>query len=479
MAHAIRVGSVVMAGVIVGILAVRAMASNPAVDAHLNSKPAVCSAADLNFDSSFDPSTDVNATENFDAAIAELLKEGKFDDLDCIADSLRSSKSKFSGGAWKIHNFYAAFDGPQGHATEEDWKNFMDPIERWVAAKQASVTARVALAESYASYAWYARGNGTSDSVTGSGWKLFGQRLDKAKETLDEAAKLQQKCPEWYVVMQRIAMGQNWNVPQETALFEQAIAFEPSYYYYYRMHANFILPKWNGEEGDSTKFAEKVADHMGGKQGDILYFEIAVQLVCRCDEPEFSHMSWPRVQRGYAELEKEYGTSLINLNEFALMALKAKDPESADLAFKRIGDSWDKDTWGSESFFKANQSWAAATAPGQARFRAIRSAADANMQTAQGVRYKKDFEQKFAKFMQPCVQNAGSDLEKFEFMIKVGKQGTVEGLWMPDGTVVAVCLFQTLSQTELKKEKVFPRPPQPSYVVDLKLDPASFLVASK
>ncbi len=308
MAHAIRVGLVVMAGAIVGILAVRAMAGHSAVDAHQNSKPAVCSAADLNFDRSFDPSTDANAMDNFDAALAELFKEEKFDDLDCIADSLRSGKSKFSGGAWKIHNFYAAFDGPQGHATEEDWKDYMDRMERWVAAKPASVTAQVALAESYISYAWYARGNGTSDSVTGSGWKLFGQRLDKARETLDEAAKLQQKCPEWYVVMQQVALGQNWNLRRETALFEEAIAFEPSYYYYYRLHANFILPKWNGEEGDSATFAEKAGDRLGGKQGDILYFEIASQLVCRCDEPEFSHMSWPRIQRGYAEVEKEYGT---------------------------------------------------------------------------------------------------------------------------------------------------------------------------
>ncbi len=161
------------------------------------------------------------------------------------------------------------------------------------------------------------------------------------------------------------------------------------------------------------------------------------------------------------------------------MATRAKDPETADLIFKRIGDNWAKDDWGSEDYFKANENWAAAIAPGQARFRAIRKAADANMQNAQGLRYKKDFDQKFAKFVQPCVQTAGSDLARFEFMIKVGKQGTVEGLWMPDGTAVAVCLFQTLSQTELKKEKVFPRPPQPSYAVDLELDPANFLVASK
>jgi hypothetical protein len=352
-------------------------------------------------------------------------------------------------------------------------------LERWVAAKPGSVTARIALAESYINHAWYARGEGTSDSVTGSGWKLFGQRLDRAKQILDEAAKLPQKCPEWYVVMQQVALGQNWSVSQETALFEKAIAFEPSYYYYYRMHANFILPKWNGEEGDSSRFAERAADHVGGTRGDILYFEIASQLVCRCDEPEFTRMSWPRVQRGYAELEKESGISLINLNKLALMATRAKNSETADPIFKRIGDEWAKEDWGTEEYFKQAKSWAASAAPAEAHFRQIREASDANMKTAEGQRYRKEFDQKLSTFMQTCAKNNSSNLDKFEFIIQVKKDGAVAGISMPYQTPVAGCLFETLMRSEMTKEKPFPRPPHDIYAVVLELDPASFLVASK
>ena len=42
-----------------------------------------------------------------------------------------------------------------------------------------------------------------------------------------------------------------------------------------------------------------------------------------------------------------------------------------------------------------------------------------------------------------------------------------------------MCLFQNLMQTEMKKEKVFPQPPEPDYWVVLEVDPSSFLVASK
>jgi hypothetical protein len=192
-------------------------------------------------------------------------------------------------------------------------------------------------------------------------------------------------------------------------------------------------------------------------------------------------MSWPRVQSGYAEVEKKYGVSLTNLNDFALMAIKARDPEVADGVFKRLGDNWDKGTWGSEAFFTSNKQWAAEIAPTEARFRRLREASEANLKTAEGQRFKKDFDLKFAKFMGPCVQGAGAggDLNKFEMMIEVNKDGAIQNLSANNMTAVAGCLFQNLMQTERKKEKVFPKPPQPDYWVVLEVDPSSFLVASK
>jgi hypothetical protein len=247
-------------------------------------KAVACPAVDLNYDFS----TDIHAVKAFDADVAELFRQEKFTELDCIADSLRLSKARFSGGASKPHIFYPGVRGPEGHATDEDWEEHLEHAQGWVAAKPKSITARVALAESYASYAWYARGESTSDTVTGSGWKLFGQRLDKAKEILDEASSLEQKFPEWYAVMQEVALGQGWDRARETALFERAIAFDPSYYQFYRNHALFLAPQWNGGEGESAQFAQTMADRVGGKQGDLLYFEIAIQLVCRCENPQFA-----------------------------------------------------------------------------------------------------------------------------------------------------------------------------------------------
>lgn len=100
------------------------------------------------------------------------------------------------------------------------------------------------------------------------------------------------------------------------------------------------MPQWNGEDGDAAKFAEQSADRVGGDAGDILYFQIGAKIVWACNEPEFGRLSRPRLQKGYALLEKQYGVSLANLNRLALMATKSKDSVLADSAFKRIGDSW-------------------------------------------------------------------------------------------------------------------------------------------
>ena len=170
-------------------------------------------------DTGFDPSTDVHGIEEYQYAIADLLKQEKFAELDCVANSARSSKARFSGGAWKLHNLYLGLEEPKpGHPTEQDWRNHLRRLNQWVAARPNSITAQVALAKSYVNYAWDARGTGYSDTISDSGVKLFHQRLEKAKVILDGASALHNKCPEWYVVMQQVAQGLSWDLPRSTAL---------------------------------------------------------------------------------------------------------------------------------------------------------------------------------------------------------------------------------------------------------------------
>ena len=95
------------------------------------------------------------------------------------------------------------------------------------------------------------------------------------------------------------ARSEQWEQDRLQALFRKAVAFEPEYYYYYRMLADSLLPKWGGEEGEAARFAAAVADGIGGKKGDLIYFEIATTLVCACGkvhEQGINGLSWPRIK---------------------------------------------------------------------------------------------------------------------------------------------------------------------------------------
>lgn len=73
----------------------------------------------------------------------------------------------------------------------------------------------------------------------------------------------------------------------------------------YRAFARYLMPQWNGEDGEAAKFAAEVTDRIGGDAGDILYFQVASEITCACNQPEFMRLSWARLQKGHDLLERE------------------------------------------------------------------------------------------------------------------------------------------------------------------------------
>jgi hypothetical protein len=424
-----------------------------------------------------DAAIDVHATSNYSDTARRLLTQGKFDELDCLADGVRANRERFSGGMWKIHLLYAGLANPlpgKLHATESDWQALLAGLQQWVNQKPKSVTAHVALASAYIGYAWVARGSGYTNTVSDSGWNQFDERIAKAKQLLDGANALPTKCPEWFVVMLNVAQAQSWQMDQSRALFDQAIALEPGYYYYSRTFANFLLPQWFGEKGDVEKFAEQVADQIGGEKGDALYFQIANYMICGCpDEPK---MSWSRIVKGFEASERLYGASMLNLNLLAKMATRFTDLDAieADKAFARIGDQWDEETWGTREQFDSIKTWIAGYAPAVEKRRAMEDAAEANIKTPEGVRYRAVFEKKYRKLVQQCDKTDGNDIDNMETLTSVGIEGTVEDMKIYSSSVVGACVYQKLQAFKQQKSKAFPFPPQGSYWIRLDLTKADF-----
>lgn len=422
------------------------------------------------FGEAFQSGNDLVAIESYRLTVSGLVGLEDFKQLDCIADSIRSNKTRFAGGLWQLRTFYRGTSEIQGHATEDDWRTTINHLQKWTSSNPKSITARVALADAYIQFAWHARGDGFSDSVTESGWKLFQERIDQGRKILEDASSLSTRCPEWYYAMLLIARAQGWDVAKAAQLLKQAIAVEPDYYYNYRAFAITILPKWQGEDGDASRFAEESANRVGGTRGDILYFQIATGVVCACTEPEFNRFSWPRLQKGYEALEKQYGSSMIVLNEYALMATKNGDSITADAAFRRIGDNVDLEDWVTQDFFNQMKTWASAFAPAEAHSREIMKESDANLQSAEGPQYQKRITQALATALHDCAKGA-DDRSPFEVMLQVSAEGVAQDAWMPHPTGVGNCILKTLYDSSVKKQALFAPPPHANYWIKLDLDP--------
>lgn len=447
-----------------------------------NSHPCRISQADA-AGLSGDLSVDIHVLHSFMDTAANILKKEEFVELDCLADHARSAKERLPGGLWKIHLLYLGLRQPVPypmHATQEDWTRLLQRLQRWVTARPDSITARVALALAYLDYASNARGSGYANTVSNSGWKLFEQRTDKARQVLKEASKLATKCPEWYVAMQMVSINQSWPVTQARALFEEANKFEPEYYTYARDLALYLLPKWSGEEGDTEKFLQEIADRSGEDKGDILYFQVAAAdyVICGCDDNP--HLSWDRIKRGYEASEKLYGVSMENLNRIAYLAsyFGERDPIYAEKIFTRIGNQWDEGTWQTKEDFEKVKQWTSAVVPATEQLRVIEETAAANERTTEGAHYKAVFEKTYRALIQQCVLSDGDGVPQwkgeFKALTNLGAKGTVEDIRIQSMGPVVTCLGKTLSAFRQDSATPFPPPPHAPYWIELHLDWADF-----
>jgi len=417
---------------------------------------------------------DIHYLHNYQDDIRKLFEQDKFEAIDQLADTARSTRARLPGGFWALHIIYAPLMLPAKgtyDTSEAEWIAQLDRLKRWVAQRPKSVTARVALAGAYLQYGWKARGGGFANTVTEDGWKLFHDRVDIAAQTLVDAFTLPTKCPEWYLTMQLVARAQDRDSDTLASIFQKAIAFEPDYQYFYRVQAESLLPKWGGEEGEMARFAGQIADRIGGKQGDIAYYQIAAFLNCACDaDRQLYGMSWPRIKRGYAVVEELYGQSVLNLNQVSYMAAMAPDPAYAHELFARIGESWDEDLWRTKKYFDDTRQWAntmleAMAEEDKATENALKAAGE-NLQTLEGRAFDAQVREAFAAKYNTVVANClkyfgeGSSTPS-ELVLQLGKDGAVEQLHSSSPTVFSTCIALRVQSGH------FPSPPKPSYWVKI------------
>jgi len=286
----------------------------------------------------------------------QLYNNRRFAELEALAEKIRSGKERFPDGRWKIQSFYDCFDC-RDEEPESMWKLHEKIHREWEEKYPQSVTAQVAKAAFYVTYAWHARSDAFAEKVTEEGWRLFNERLAQARTVLDQSKHLKPTCPMWYSTCQTVALGQGWEWAEYDALFKEATKFEPGFQLYDSARAKYLLPRWHGEPGDWEKFAdEEIA--LRGEIGHQIYAGVVnAQSGYYGNIFTETKASWPKTRKGYDELIALFPKSAGLLHNYCRLACLAGDREKAKMLFEKIGDHEMPTAWRKQEFGKA-RAWA-------------------------------------------------------------------------------------------------------------------------
>lgn len=301
--------------------------------------------------------------EVFSQQVRQLLATEQVDALEKMANHLRTSKARFPEGIWILRHFYAGVEKPVNPDSEAQWKAWFEKLDRWRGRHPNSKTAAIALGKAYFEYGWKARGTDYAGKVTKQGWRLLEERLAKSRKILEDAAHLPPEDPEWYSAMLSIALGQSWADAAYDRLYDEAVSKEPTYYDYYFLKANRLLPRWHGNPGDWQRFALEAASKSSKEEGMTLYARIVwANGVADYKNDLFTKggIQWTLMKQGFEDIERNYPKSIWNLNAFCYYACMAKDQQTARNLFERIADHPHPGIWRTEAEFERNKAWALA-----------------------------------------------------------------------------------------------------------------------
>jgi len=289
------------------------------------------------------------------AKVKALFQADKFDELEKMAQKLRSSKEHGPSGVWILTRYYdclaADYDGQD---SSFNWAELFAKLKLWTVQKPASVTPRIAYAKALRNYAWKARGNGWADTVSPASWKEFEKRLNMAHKVITEAWATRSNDPELAATLLGIYLGEEENKLAYNKLFNQAIAAEPTFYSYYFLKAKYLQPRWHGTEGEWQGFTKEAADKLGGESGDILYARTVWNLYNVLNTNMFKqpYVDKDRVVRGFKALEKEYPDSVWVLSVECFADFEVGATAAAFNSMQKLKNRVDLGIWKNLDCFK-------------------------------------------------------------------------------------------------------------------------------
>jgi hypothetical protein len=273
---------------------------------------------------------------------------GEFAKLDALIDALSHPDQLTDDGVPRLQGVY---DGLWNLLyLWKDWQAELDKIAQWRKEFPDSYGPDLVEAILWRAWAWHTRGEGTADTVTPEGWKLFTAKISRADEVLEHSKHGASRSPLWYQLRLGIARDAGWNHERYRALFDEATQRFPWYVPLYLWAGNYVSPKWGGSYQAVDALARRTTNISLGADYSLyarVYWHLNGAEGLQFDLFQDSPATWPRMKSGFEGLMKRYPNSKWNLNAYAYFACLANDAATYGALRVKIGQDVIPDAWAS------------------------------------------------------------------------------------------------------------------------------------
>lgn len=288
-------------------------------------------------------------------AVARLLVQQNYGELDRSALALRTARSTFASGRSKLRAFYQTLGRHHSlFALGEDRHRHL--LEEWRDTTH-SATSATALASWYSAAADRIRGTGFVETLLDADADRYQRLSSQAIDLLSDADKGGQCDAPCYDLMLYTARLGAWSEP-----LEKLIAADPTYWEAFGSATLFAEEKWGGRPGDIQRFVESWSSKT--KIGDELYaFYYAgwERGLINTDHEAPPPPDWARMRAGFSAFQSQHPKSRDNAHRFAAAAYRAaRDLDTARMLFKTPLLTWSSrlTAWRDRFEYERASAWA-------------------------------------------------------------------------------------------------------------------------
>jgi hypothetical protein len=279
--------------------------------------------------------------------VLALFNAEQFTDLERLVDDWSSQNFRRADGRWLLTAYQGAIQSLLERPGQ--WEAALQIIWRWREKNPYSAAAAITEAIYWTQYAWDARGTDFANRISPENWRLFQERLAKARAVLDESKPYASDTPLWGLQSVEVAAVLEGSRSTLLVEFAENARQHKDFSSLYIHTAQYLTPKWGGDWKLVDDFVRAAVKATEATEGWSMYARIYPYIApCGCEDVKLlgdTLATWPDLKHGFDDLIRLYPHSAWDYNEYASFACIAGDKETYRGLRFRIGAALMPQAW--------------------------------------------------------------------------------------------------------------------------------------